>query len=96
MLQKIVVGYLLVILSSVSMLAIIEVGESVLRHDGRYENSTRQCIFLTDFDNDPDYTKLPVHSWTIIVPHVLTSVAEILINISCKWDCVRVCVSMCV
>ena len=66
------------------MLAIIEVGESMLHHSGHYENSTRECIFIADFDNDPDYIKLPVRSWTIIVPHILISVAEVFINISCK------------
>ena len=90
MLQKIIIGYLLAIFSSVSMLAIIEIGESILRHSERYENSSRECIFVTDFDNDPDYIKLPVSSWTIIVPNVLTSIAEVFINISCKWDCVSV------
>ena len=86
MLQKIAIGYLLAILSSVSMLAIIEAGESILRHNGRYENSTHSCIFIADFDNDPDYIKLPEHAWTIIVPHLLMSVAEVFINISCKWS----------
>ena len=84
MLQKIVIGYLLAIFSSVSMLAIVEVGESILRHNGRYENSTHTCIFIADFDNDANYIKLPIQSWTIIVPHLLTSVAEVFINISCK------------
>ena len=83
-LQKIVIGYLLAIFSYISMLAIIEVGESMLHHSGHYENSTRECIFIADFDNDPDYIKLPVRSWTIIVPHILISVAEVFINISCK------------
>ena len=84
MLQKIMIGYLLAIFSSVSMLAVIEVGESVLRHNDNYENSTHLCIFSADLD-DPDYVKLPVHSWTIMVPHILTSVAEVFINISCKF-----------
>ena len=84
MLQKILIGYLFDILSSVGMLAIIEVGESTLRHSGSYQNSTRECIFLVNFDNNPDYIKLPVHSWAITIPAVLTSIAEVFINISCK------------
>ena len=85
-LQKILIGYWLAILSYVSMLAIVEVGESVLHHSGHYANSTRECIFsVANFDNEPDYIKLPINSWTIIVPHILMSVAEVFINISCKW-----------
>ena len=87
MLKKIAIGYLLVVLASVSMLAIIGVGENILKlrySDGIFENSTRMCLF-SNLDN-PSFIKLPVYPLSVTVPHVLISVAEIFINISCKND----------
>lgn len=83
MLKKIAIGYLLVVLASVSMLAIIGVGENILEYsDGGFENSTRMCLF-SDLGHR-GFIKLPVHPLSVTVPHVLISVAEIFINISCK------------
>ena len=81
MLKKIAIGYLLAILASVCMLTINEVGETMLRRGGHFENATQMCIFI-DLDNN-EYLKLPVHSWTVIIPSVFISVAEVFINVSC-------------
>ena len=84
MLKKIGIGYMLVILTSVCILAIIGAGENGLRHDGRhgYRNATQMCIF-SDL-NERGYVKLPIHYGMIVIPHILISMAEVFINVSCK------------
>ena len=86
-LQKIIIGYVLVIVASVSMLIIIGVGE---HHNGGefYKNYTSMCIFI---EADPNTTVnhsnlmlLPVPAVTLIVPGILVSLAEVFICISCK------------
>ena len=83
MLQKIMIGYLFVILSCVSMLTIVGVGESMLHLSDRHNT----CIFTANLsDSASNCIKLPVNPWTIMVPCILTSVAEVFINISCKCE----------
>ena len=83
-LQKVMIGYILVIVASVSMLIIIEVGE---RHNGKvfYENYTNACIFIIMADQTSAVNiKLAVPSITLMVPGILVSLAEVFICISCK------------
>ena len=86
--KKIAIGYTLVVLASVSMMAIVGAGELELGHmhtaDHRVKNSTREmmCLF-TDMDK-AGWDAIPVSSWVMIVPHFLVSLAEVFINISCK------------
>ena len=86
-LQKIMIGYILVIVASVSLLIIIGVGE---HHNGNafYGNYTNACIFIVANENsvaDQSSIKLAVPSMTLIVPGILVSLAEVFICISCKW-----------
>ena len=95
--KKIAIGYLLVVLASVCMVAMIGAGERELRsHGGDINgNSTRLlslCLF-SDLD-ESDYIPLPVRSWVIVVPHFLVSVAEVFINVSCKLQNCKMCIIM--
>ena len=86
--KKIAIGYTLVVLASVCMMAIVGAGELELDHmhtvDHKIKNSTREimCLF-TDMDK-PGWDTIPVRSWVMIVPHFLVSLAEVFINISCE------------
>ena len=45
-------------------------------------NHQLMCIF-SDLDSD-NYIKLPIPPWTVLIPHMLMSVAEVFIIVSCK------------
>ena len=84
--KKIAIGYTLVVLALVCMMAIVGAGELELSHmhsaDHRAKNYT-MCLF-TDMDK-LGWDTIPVRSWVMIVPHFLASLAEVFINISCEY-----------
>ena len=78
MLKRIGMGVFVALLAQVSILAVSGAGT------GR-ERDVQQCMFSTDFsDETGSYKYSDVSEFYALIPHVLITVAEVLINVTSK------------
>lgn len=86
MLKRIGVGCVLIVLSTITLLTLTTIGQSVLDKQGLLNNATEYCMFTeTDMDDpDPGFVLLPLSSFLSLIPQLLISVAEVFVNVSSK------------
>ena len=80
MLKRIGMGVFLALLAQVSILAVSGAGT-------RRESSAGQCMFSADFTNSTiqeEYEFSRVSEFCALLPHVLITIAEVLINVTSK------------
>ena len=80
MLKRVGIGTVRAFLSLVSILAISVAG---YRRDWAHSKHDQQCMFAVNFRDDTvKYDYSPVSEYYVVIPHVLITLAEILINIT--------------
>ncbi len=80
MLKRIGMGVVLTLLAQVSILAVSRAG-------AHRDRTVQQCMFHDNFSNSTavkDYQYTSVSEYYVLLPHVLLTVAEVLVNITSK------------
>ena len=76
--KRIGIGYILAILSPLSLLIISSMGYVMLTAAG--EDASRAC-----FLNKPQF-HIPINHWTVLLPHLVISLSEVFVMVPSEWD----------
>lgn len=88
MLKRIGIGYVLTILSVITLLVITFVGQDILeqKNFNHTAHMYTQCMFTDKNMEDPhsDFVFLPINSFVSVIPHGLLSIAEVFFSVTSK------------